>query len=131
MGSDENKELVSKTWDAIVRGDVKSAFASMSDAVTWTIPGAMAGLSGVKSGKVEIIAFLRRVATTFPGGLTSDVRQIYADGDAVILEMTNRGTTATGRSYVNDYCFVFEVERGRVRAIREYVDTQKAAEVFA
>ena len=130
MANDENRELVSDTWAALARGDVKSAFASMSDAVTWTIPGAMAGLSGVKSGKAEIIGFLRSVAKTFPGGLTSDVRHIYADGDVVILEMTNRGTTATGRPYVNDYCFVFEVERGRIRAIREYVDTQKAAELF-
>lgn len=131
MGTDENRELVRHTWDAIVRGEVKTAFAAMSDAVTWTIPGSIAGLSGIKRGKDEIIGFLRRVAKTFPGGLTSEVRHIYADGNAVILEMTNRGTTATGRPYMNDYCFVFDVRDGQIRAIREYVDTQKAADVFA
>lgn len=127
MGSDGNRELVSNTWDALVRGDVKSAFAGMSDAVTWTIPGSLDGLSGVKSGKQEIVGFLRQVAKIFPGGLTSEVRHIYSDGDVVIIEMTNRGTTATHRAYVNDYCFVFEVERGRIRAIREYVDMQRVA----
>ncbi len=130
MGIDENRDLVRHTWDALVRGDVKTAFAAMSDAVTWTIPGSMEGLSGVKRGKGEIIGFLRKVAKTFPGGLASEVRHMYADGDAVVLEMTNRGTTAAGRAYVNDYCFVFEVHHGQIRAIREYVDTQKAADVF-
>jgi ketosteroid isomerase-like protein len=90
----------------------------------------MAGLSGVRSGKEAIIGFLRRVAQTFPSGLPSEARHSYADGDTVILEMTNRGMTATGRPYENDYCFVFEVEQGRIHAIREYVDTQKAATVF-
>lgn len=131
MGSVDARELVATTWGAIVRGDVKAAFAVMSDDVTWSIPGALPGISGVKVGKAQIIDVLRRIAKTFPGGLTSDVRRLYADGDAVIIEMTNRGTTASGRSYVNEYCFVFEVEKGRIRAIREYVDTQKAAEFFA
>ena len=40
MGMTENSELVRRTWDAFVRGDVKAAFANCADDVTWKIPGA-------------------------------------------------------------------------------------------
>jgi len=43
----------------------------------------------------------------------------------VIIEMTNRGKLGNGKDYENEYCFVFEVENGKVRRVREYVDTQK------
>jgi ketosteroid isomerase-like protein len=39
--------------------------------------------------------------------------------------MTNRGKASNGKQYENEYCFVFELENGKVRRIREYLDTQK------
>lgn len=42
-----------------------------------------------------------------------------------------RRTEANGRSYVNDYCFVYEVRDGKVWRIREYMDTRGGwAQVF-
>jgi ketosteroid isomerase-like protein len=32
----------------------------------------------------------------------------------------------TGKPYENGYCFVFDLAGGKVRAIREYVDLEKA-----
>jgi ketosteroid isomerase-like protein len=42
--------------------------------------------------------------------------------------LTNRGKVSNGKQYENEYCFVFELENGKVRRIREYVDTQKFAD---
>jgi ketosteroid isomerase-like protein len=44
----------------------------------------------------------------------------------VIRELVNRGTSALGKRYENEYCFVFELAGGRIRAVREYLDTEKA-----
>ena len=49
----------------------------------------------------------------------------------MIVELTNRSTTAGGRPYENEYCFVYDLEGGKIRAIREYVDTEKAVAAFA
>jgi hypothetical protein len=122
--------VVRKTWEALAGGDVKTVFANITDDVTWTVPGMLPGISGTKRGRDEIMEFLRGVTRNFPGGLRSEIRKVHVAGDAVILEMTNRGTAANGRPYENEYCFVFEVEGGKVRRIREYVDTQRAAAVF-
>jgi hypothetical protein len=70
------------------------------------------------------------VAGTFPEGLQSEISKMHCDGDTVIVELTNRGKTANGKLYENEYCFVFELESGKIRRIREYVDTKKAFDIL-
>jgi uncharacterized protein len=84
----------------------------------------------VKNGKGEILGFLRVAAKVFPPGMRSEIRTTYVDGDTVIVEMVNRSRTANGRPYENEYCFVFELADGKIREIREYVDTQRAHEII-
>lgn len=130
MSTEQNKELVKNTWAAIGKGDIKAAFANMSDNVSWLVPGNTPGVSGLKRGKDEILKFISGVGTLFPEGLQSEFRKVHADGDTVIVELTNRGKVSNGKSYENEYCFVFELENGKIRRIREYVDTQKAKEIL-
>jgi uncharacterized protein len=48
---------------------------------------------------------------------------IHADEDRVVVEETTRATLPDGALYENDYCFIFELEDGRIRRVREYTDT--------
>jgi ketosteroid isomerase-like protein len=130
MSAEENKRLVVETWSALGKGQLDAAIANMSDNVRWLVPGNIPGVSGLKRGKEEILKFMAGVGQAFPEGLQSEIRRSYADGNTVILELVNRGKTANGRLYENDYCFVFELEAGKIRRIREYVDTQKAKEIL-
>jgi len=131
MSAATNKELVTNFWNAFSKGDIKTAFASLSDEVSWLIPGNLPNLSGLRKGKAEILNFARGAAQMFPGGLKSELRRVYCDGDTVLIEMTNRGKLFNGRDYENEYCFVFEIEAGKIRRVREYVDTQKVKELTA
>ena len=54
MNAEQSKKLVLDTWKSIVAGDVKAAFANLTEDVRWKIPGNIAGMSGVKNGKSEI-----------------------------------------------------------------------------
>ncbi len=128
MTVEQNKALVRQTWEALVRGDVKAAFNNMSDQVSWLIPGNLP-VSGLKKGKAGILEFLRAAAGMFPGGLQSEVRRVYGEGDVVIVELTNRARLGNGRDYENEYCFIYELEGGKIRRIREYVDTQKVKDL--
>jgi ketosteroid isomerase-like protein len=42
----------------------------------------------------------------------------------VVVEHRLSATLPNGRSYVNDYCFVYEVRDSKVWRIREYMDTR-------
>ena len=130
MSAEQNKEMVKATWTAFAKGDIKTAFGNMADNVSWLVPGNIAGVSGVKRGKDEILKFMGAFASKIPEGMHSEITRAYADGDTVILELTNKAKVSNGKSYENEYCFVFEIENGKIRRIREYVDTQKAKEIL-
>jgi hypothetical protein len=123
---EDNKALVTRTWEMLLGGDVERALANFSDDITWWITGTLDGVSGVKKGKPQVSAFFAGVTSVFPGGLKSEIQNVHADGDTVIVECVNRGTAMTGKPYENEYCFVFEVAGGKIHAIREYVDLDKA-----
>jgi len=129
MSVEQNKAMVTQTWHAFVKGDIKGAFANMSDQVSWLIPGNLP-VSGLKKGKGALLDFARSAAKLFPNGLTTEIRRVYGDGDAVIVELSNTGKLANGRDYANEY-FVFEIEGGKIRRVREYVDTQKEHELMS
>jgi uncharacterized protein len=126
MTIEGNKEFVKRTWETLLGGDVEAALANFSDDVTWFITGKLEGVSGLKKGKEAVRAFLGGVTQAFPGGLKTEFKKSYGEGDTVIVELVNRGTSATGKPYENEYCFVFELAGGKIRAIREYVDVEKA-----
>ena len=130
MSAEQNKEMVKATWTAFAKGDMKTAFGNMADNVSWLVPGSVPGVSGVKRGKDEIIKFMGSVGAVLPEGMHSEITRAYADGDTVILELTNKAKVSNGKSYENEYCFVFEIENGKIRRIREYTDTQKARDIL-
>jgi ketosteroid isomerase-like protein len=122
MSAETNSELVTKTWKDAIGGNVDAALANMSDEVSWVIPGSLPGVSGLKRGKAAVKEFLSGIGKAFPQGLNSQISKVHSVGDAVIVELTNTGKAFTGRDYRNEYCFVFEIENGKIRRIREYVD---------
>jgi len=123
MSAEQNKELVTKTWRAFISGDLDTALANMSDEISWVIPGSLQGISGLKRGKDAIREFGSGVKRAFPTGLNSDIAKVHAAGDnTVIVELTNHGKVINGKDYRNEYCFVFELENGKIRRVREYVE---------
>jgi len=130
MDNEQKKTRVTDTWNAFVKGDMKQAFANMSDNVSWLVPGNTPNVSGLKRGKDEILKFMSGIGQVFPEGLKAEIRTTFCDGDTVIVELTNRGKVSNGKNYENEYCFIFELEGDKIRRIREYVDTQKAKEIL-
>ncbi len=130
MSTEQNKEMVKATWTAFGKGDLKTAFDNIADNVSWLIPGNIAGVSGVKRGKDEILKFMGSVGAVMPEGMHSEITRAYADGDTVVLELTSKAKVSNGKFYENEYCFVFEIENGKIRRIREYTDTQKAKDIL-
>ncbi len=130
MSVEHNKEIARKTWEAAVKGDVDTATANISDQVSWLLPSSV-NPGGPLKGKEAVTGFIKSLAVAFPGGLKTEISRVYGEGETVIMELTNRGQTAKGRQYENEYCFVLEFEGGKIRRVREYTDTAKVKEVFA
>jgi ketosteroid isomerase-like protein len=130
MTISENKALIRSYFDAISHGeaDIADLFA---DEISWWVP-AGSDFGGLHEGKEAVMAFLAGgvgyYAEEAPMLIT--IEQIIAEDDWVACQFTIEATTASGKPYKNYYHFAFQIEQGKIRFVKEYLDTHYAKEAF-
>ena len=63
-------------------------------------------------------------------GLRQNVKTVTAEGDRVVVEAEGNAETSAGTRYANNYVFVFAMEGGLIKEVREYFCTRYADEVL-
>ena len=127
-----NVALVSDFLAAMGRVDIPALSELLADDASWWLGGDLP-VSGLYEGKQAVIGgFLASAAALFePGSLGFDLRFVSDAGDRVVVEYVGNGRgAATGKSYHNAYCTIFEVRDGKIHAVREYLDTAHASDVL-
>lgn len=117
-----NKALVQASFDAWTAG-TGSPFDLLADDATWTI----VGNSVVSKTYPSRAAFMSEVITPFNArmrvGLKPTIRQIYADGDAVVIFFDGAGVAKDGLSYANTYAWFFDLREGKVVNASAFFDS--------
>lgn len=140
------KETVTALYAAYASGDPARITALLHEDVVWVAPAGNAtqvalGLgsgddAGAPSGNNDlgrelIVQFMAHNFSRLFSNVKNEFRSLVAEGPLVVAEHRLSATLPNGRSYVNDYCFFYEVRDGRVARIREYMDTRGGwAQVF-
>jgi len=62
--------------------------------------------------------------------LNLDFIRCFNDGESVVIEAQTDGETAEGVRYDSPTVYIFETRDGLITSLREYGDTQLAAQVF-
>jgi len=127
---ERNRELVTEFMEVFGQGDVAEILSYMSDDATWWVGGTMEGVSGTKDKAAfgEMLAGLAGLTET--GAIILTPLRWTCQGDRVAVETESYSKLKNGRVYNNLYHFVFEVRDGRIRSIREYLDTEHTRAVF-
>ena len=131
MNAEDNKRAAMATWKAFASRDPAEIAAMFTDDAQWFAPpgnATAAALNATKHvmGKADIVQFIAfEFGKVFARDVKLDFKGLYGDGDIVVVEHRLRATLANGAPYDNDYCFVLEMENGRIRRMREYMDTAK------
>jgi uncharacterized protein len=130
MGAAENKKLIQTWFERISAGDPNLP-EMLADDVTWWVPPG-SDMAGTYEGKARVLELMGSgVALYDPTTpMTLDVQEMVAEGSVVCVQLVLSAKTAKGRDYRNHYHFVFELERGKIRAVKEYVDTKYAHDVL-
>ena len=142
----DSKQTVMALYGAYASGDAEQIRAMLHDDVVWTAPAGNATQVALGLGRAEdagaprgendlsrdlIVTFMAHNFARLFGGVENKFRTIVAEGDVVVVEHRLSATLPNGRTYVNDYCFVYEVRDDTVWRIREYMDTRGGwAQVF-
>lgn len=130
-----SKEIVLDAWRAFATRDAERIGAVFTADAEWLAPpgNATARALGREShlvGRERITRFLAEEFHMVFHDATIEFRAVVAEGDTVVVEERMRARLANGRAYDNDYCFLFEVADGRIRRVREYMDTRRGMEQF-
>jgi ketosteroid isomerase-like protein len=135
----DSKQTVLALYGAYATQDADKISGLLHDGVVWTAPAGNATQVALGLGRPEdagpprgandldrdaIVTFMTYNFATFFGNAENDFRTVVAEGDVVVVEHRLSATLPNGRSYVNDYCFIYEVRDGKVWRIREYMDTR-------
>ena len=128
---DRNKQTARRFLEASGKHDAETFAALMCDDATyWTLgkPHLFA-YCGEKS-KADICAYMA-TPSIFVGGVETSFGAVTAEGNRVAVEAETRGTLPDGRVYTNQYHYLFEFRDGLILRVKEYLDTQAAAEFFS
>lgn len=131
MNTDRNRATAHRFFELFSVSDIDGALALMTEDATWRIPGKqeLMPTAGVYT-KERIGRLFQRMLDNLSTGLQMVVRSSLAEGERVALEVTSCGDLKNGRRYRQEYHFLMEFEDGRIRAVREYLDTQHAHDVW-
>jgi uncharacterized protein len=104
-------------------GDVDECFGLLSDDFTyWSIQSRESVDKAALRQEVE-----RRKRRM---DMNLDFIQCFNDGESVVIEAQTDGETTDGLRYDSPAVFIFETRDGLIVSLREYSDTQLAAQVF-
>jgi ketosteroid isomerase-like protein len=127
MSTEENVQIVKDFFAAMGRSDEQGLLALSAEDIEWIIPGEDWPLAGTHRGHVGLASVLRKASETME---ISSPRppELVAQGDRVLVVGFARGKVkATNKTFEDDWVFAITVRDGKVKSIREYVDTQALA----
>ncbi|MAT91613.1 MAG: hypothetical protein CME59_03345 [Halioglobus sp.] len=126
--AEANKALVRKFFQAMNSGDVDRIVAAYTaDGCLQTMGNTL--ISGT-FGRDEIQASAGRIFEVFPDGLRFDILAMTAEGERVAVEASSEGEHVSGQTYSNEYHFLFEFSGGKLRRLKEYMDTERVTDVL-
>jgi ketosteroid isomerase-like protein len=128
---EQAKELVRSFLAVLSSGDLGALARFFDDRSTWAVATAEAGRPP-QSGPNDIVEkFLRPVREGMfePAQPKVEPEYMWAEGPWVIVEARGRGQLKNGNAYDNRYVFVIETAAGKIRTVREYMDTAYAGRV--
>ena len=125
---EDNKAFVRDFFDALNTGDAgRIVGAYAEDGCVETMGNTL--ISGV-SCRDDIAASVAAIYDVFPGGLRFTITDMTAEGDRVAVEAFSEGEHVSGQTYNNQYHFLFELADGKLKRLREYMDTELVTDVL-
>jgi uncharacterized protein len=131
MNTEQHKQIASELFARISSGKIADALALMTDDATWRIGGTpeLSRSAGLYD-KARLGRLFERMLSQLEDGLKMTVVRLVGEGDRVAAEVESSGDLRNGRRYRQQYHFAIDFRGDHIVAIREYLDTQHAFDVW-
>jgi uncharacterized protein len=131
MNIEANKAVVNQFCELLSAGQTQAIADLMTDDVNYWIVGRKEVVrSSGDHSKAGIKRILDLMRERMHEPLQFTAKSMIGEGDHVALEAESYGKLLNGRVYNNQYHIHFELRDGKIAAVREYLDTQHAHEIW-
>lgn len=127
MNATQNKAIMQEAFAGLAKGNGKPFVDLMADDFCWTIPGTTKWSKTYRGKQAVLADLMKPLFAQFANQYTNIAQRILADGDYVVVECRGNVTTKTGKPYANEYCYVIRMADGKMRELKEYLDTELVA----
>ena len=122
------KDVVLNAWAAFASRDPARIAAVFTPDAEWIAPEGNAtavALDGPNRlvGPDVLVKFITEWVPKLFKDTKIEFERVLEAGDTVIIELRYKALLPNGRPYDNRYCFLFDVEDGRIRRVAEHMDT--------
>ncbi len=127
-----NEQIVVDFFIKLGVGDLNKLAELLHVDMTWTVMNSDIPGSGRHEGRDHILnEFLAPVRGLFkPGDPKVHVDNLVSSDDCVMAETRALGERADGRQYNNRYAWAFELRDGKIKNVREYMDSYYVVRFF-
>lgn len=113
QGPDRNADIVRQAFDAWTAG-TGGPYDLLADDAVWTITGHSLASKTYGSREAFLDEVIRPFNARMSTGLKPTIRNLYRDGDTVIVFFDASGTARDGKPYANTYAWFLELQDGRI-----------------
>ena len=117
-----NKAAVQAGFDAWKSG-TGSPYDLLADDASWTIVGHSAASKTYPSKEAFLSEVIRPFNARMKVGLKPTIRNMYADGDIVIVFFDASGTARDGKPYANTYAWFLDLRDGKIVKASAFFDS--------
>jgi ketosteroid isomerase-like protein len=131
METDGTRKLIHRYLEARAANDYDGVYELLADDVEWFPPqtapvGPFRGREEVAKALVGGAAGTALDVST----MKRDIHKVLADGDSAVVQLTLTAQSLKGKSYENEYCWIYSCRDDRIQRLDEYVDTLHAGRIL-
>jgi uncharacterized protein len=131
MSVEDNKRIVREFCDHFRTSNADGLIDALTEDATWWVNGKphLFPSAGTKT-KAEAANTFRSMFAAYSNGLDMKIINMIGEGDSVAAEARSHATTRSGKTYANEYAFIFKIRDGKIASVREYTDLMHVQETF-
>ncbi len=130
MNKLSNKQKMQQVFAEMAKGNLDPFVDIMADDMQWSWMGTETWTRTFEGKETVVNELLAAVKATLTEPFEVVPHRFIADEDFVVIEHTGKNTTPDGRPYHNKYCWVCRFSNGKLRELREYMDTELVTKTF-
>jgi uncharacterized protein len=124
-----NKATIERSFNAW-RDGTGSPYDLLADNATWTIVGRSAASKTYESREAFIREVIRPFNARMSAPLRPEIRNVYADGDTVIVFFDARGTARDAKPYANTYAWFLTMREDKIVKAFAFFDSVEFNELW-